>query len=99
MSNMDKKTIVRKLAGEKKIISKEYSVKELGLFGSYSTDSQTKKSDIDILVEFNIVPGLFRFISLEEHLSKLFGKKVDLVRKKALRPELRKRILSEVIYV
>ena len=31
---------------------KKYSVKRIGLFGSYVKNKQTKKSDIDIVVEF-----------------------------------------------
>lgn len=42
---------------------------------------------------------MFKFIALEEHLTKLLGVKVDLVSRKALKPHIGERILKEVIYV
>jgi predicted nucleotidyltransferase len=60
---------------------------------------QKKRSDIDILVEFEKIPDLLQFINLERYLSKLLKKKVDLVRKEAIRPELKSVILSEVVYI
>jgi predicted nucleotidyltransferase len=38
-------------------------------------------------------------MELEDYLGKLLRKKVDLVRREALRPEIRKRILKEAVYV
>jgi predicted nucleotidyltransferase len=50
-------------------------------------------------VDFEEVPDLLEFIVLEEYLRKLLKKKVDLVRKEAVRHELKDRILKEVVYV
>jgi len=58
---------------------------------------QRKRSDVDILVEFDVVPGLLKFIELEDYISELLGMKADLVRKKSIREELRERILGEVV--
>jgi predicted nucleotidyltransferase len=74
-------------------------VKNLGVFGSYSTGRQTEKSDLDILVEFSKPMGLLFYITLEEKLSKYTGKKVDLVMKSALKLKIGERILNEVICV
>ena len=52
----------------------------------------------EILVEFQEPIGLFKFLELEEHLSDLLGKKVDLVSKKALKPRIGQRILAEAVY-
>jgi len=54
---------------------------------------------VDIVVEFEEVLGLIKFIEIEEYLSKLLGRKVDLVRKPAIRKELRDKILKDVVYV
>ena len=62
-------------------------------------DEQKKRSDINILVEFDEVPDLFEFIALERYLQRLLKKKVDLVRKKAIRPELKDTILEEAVYI
>jgi len=68
-------------------------------FGSVSRGEEGKKSDIDILVEFSKPLGFFKFIELEIFLSKLIGKKVDLVTKKALKSVIEDEILREVSYV
>lgn len=39
------------LQAKKAILSKEFKVKEIGLFGSFVHGKQRKESDIDILVE------------------------------------------------
>jgi len=88
------KTILQQ---HKEELRAKYKVKEIGVFGSYVRGQQKKQSDIDILVEFEVVPGLLKFIELEDYLSELLGIKVDLVRKSSIREELRDTILQEVV--
>jgi predicted nucleotidyltransferase len=85
-------------ANEKKL-TEDYKVKEIGIFGSYARGEQQEKSDLDILVDFKEVIGLFKFIALERYLSELLGVKVDLVMKSALKPRIGERILKEVTYI
>ncbi len=87
------------LARHKKELEHKYKVKEIGIFGSYVRGDQKRKSDIDILVEFKEVPGLFKFIELADYLGEILGIKADLVMKSALKPHIGKHILSEVIYL
>jgi len=87
------------LKAHKEELYQKYSVVEIGVFGSIVRGEQKKRSDIDILVEFEKVPDLLKFINLERYLSRLLKKKVDLVSKKAIRPELKDIILSEVVYI
>jgi uncharacterized protein len=77
---------------------KEFNVKSIGIFGSYSRGSQSKKSDIDIVVEFSNPVGFFKFLELEDRLSKVLTQKVDLTTKKALKPIIKKSILKDVVY-
>ena len=83
-------------------ICRRYQIKELMLFGSAVRGELRPDSDVDLLVEF--LPdsriGLFEHFDAEQELSSLFGKKVDLVSKRALRERLRREILAEarVIY-
>lgn len=83
----------------KKDLHERYKVKEIGIFGSYVRGEENKRSDVDILVEFDEIPGLLKFIQLEDYLGAMLKHRVDLVHKKALRAELRNIILSEVSYV
>jgi len=82
-------------------LQKKYKVKDIGIFGSYVRGEQKIRSDVDILVEFNEedIPGLYKFIEFEHYIEKIIRKKVDLVRRGAIRSELKDIILDEVIYI
>jgi len=87
------------LAKHKEELREKYNIKNIGIFGSFARGEQSKRSDIDILVEFNEIPDIFLLIDLEDYLKKLLHKKVDLVRESAIRPELKEDISREVVYI
>jgi predicted nucleotidyltransferase len=92
--------IKKELRTHRNILKKRYMVKDIGIFGSYARKEQRwKKSDLDILVEFDNGMSLLKFIEMENYLTDLLGVKVDLVMKSALKPRIRKRIGKEVIYI
>ena len=91
--------LVRILRERMPELKDRYNVTSLGLFGSYVRHTQRKKSDLDLLVEFQEPPSLLTFLRLEHDLSDLLGVKVDLVMKDALRPTIARRILSELVPV
>ncbi len=81
-------------------IKEKYGVKNLYIFGSYVRGEQTPESDIDILVEFEKGKKTFRnYMGLKFYLEELFGIKVDLVIKEAVRKELKKYIYAEAVNV
>jgi predicted nucleotidyltransferase len=66
---------------EKKIAEfcRRHNIRRLALFGSVLGDDFTPDSDVDVLVEFE--PGTrigLRFFALQEELSQILGRKVDL---------------------
>jgi hypothetical protein len=79
------KRILRKHLPE---LRERYSVRSLGVFGSYVRGEQKKHSDLDVLVEFEQAPTLLEFVHLKRHLSALVGIPVDLVLKKTLKPNI-----------
>jgi predicted nucleotidyltransferase len=95
---ISKNDILNKLIDLKPILHRDYSVKEIGLFGSFSDDSFTDDSDIDLLVEFERPIG-WKYFSLEIYLENIFGRKIDLVTKNALKNQIKDRILKQVKYV
>ncbi len=91
---------IKKILKEKKsALSKNFYVKEIGIFGSLVRGEDTERSDIDILVEFQRPIGFFKFLEIEEYLEGIIERKIDLVSKKALKPRIGKYILEEVIFV
>jgi predicted nucleotidyltransferase len=93
-----KTEILSKLTELKPILYKEYAVKEIGLFGSYSDNSNTEESDIDILIELEKPIG-WKFFTLELYLENIFNKKIDLVTKNALKEQIKDQILKQVNFV
>ena len=97
MKNFEEiKEIIQKYKGE---LKEQYGLKEIGIFGSYVRGEQNEESDLDILVELEKPVGFVRFLKLESALSQLLGVPVEIVTKKALKPNIGKRILQEVRYV
>lgn len=93
-----KNEILLKLKELKPTLYKEFAVKEIGLFGSFSDETYTEQSDIDILVELERPIG-WNFFSLELYLEKVFDRKIDLVTKNALKDEIKESILKQINYV
>lgn len=81
----------------KSILNEEYKVKKIGIFGSYIHGTQEKTSDIDILVEF-FEPVGWEIVDLIEFLERILGLKVDLVTPNGLKPQLRSKILKDVVF-
>jgi predicted nucleotidyltransferase len=94
-----KEEILKILKDELPYLREKFNVKSIGLFGSYARDEQRDRSDVDILVEFSKPIGFFKFIELEEYLSKKLGVKVDLVTPDALKPMIKPQVMREIVYV
>jgi len=90
--------ILEKLRELKPALNKDFSVKKIGLFGSFSDDTYSEDSDIDILVELEKPIG-WKFFTLEMFLENTFGRKIDLVTQNALKEQIKDSILRQVKYV
>jgi uncharacterized protein len=104
MMRMKMKSVERvrkRLVELKPVLKEKFQVETVGVFGSYVRGEQRKKSDVDVLVEFSKDAriGLLKYVELEIFLSEELGVKVDLVAEGGLKPSLKERILSEVVYV
>jgi predicted nucleotidyltransferase len=91
--------IIGILRGKKAYLEATYHVRSIGIFGSCRRGEEHEGSDVDILVEFGEIPGIFTFLRLERYLSELLGRKVDLVEKSTLKPRIGRRVQKEVIYI
>lgn len=91
--------IVGILRVKKAYLEETYHIRSIGLFGSCRRGEEHEGSDVDILVEFSEVPGIFGFLRLEDYLSEILGRKVDLVEESALKPRIGRRVRKEVLYI
>ena len=74
-----------------------FGVKRASLFGSFVRDDFSKKSDVDILVEFPEEKSLLDLVHLERELKQELGRKVDLVTYASIHSLLKDSILSEEV--
>jgi predicted nucleotidyltransferase len=72
-------------------------IRRLSLFGSVLRDDFRPESDVDVLVEFEPahVPGYIRMAAMENELSVLLGRKVDLLTPNSISHYFREKVLLE----
>ncbi|MHA1780930.1 MAG: nucleotidyltransferase family protein [Candidatus Thorarchaeota archaeon] len=82
---------------------RRYHIRRLSIFGSALREDFDPDSDVDVLVEFEEghTPGFFAFVRMEEELSHLFRRKVDLRTPAELSKYFRQEVLEmvEVQYI
>jgi len=76
-----------------------WPIRGLALFGSVARDEAAADSDLDVLVDLERPVPLSAFLALEAELSRLAGRRVDLVTRPALKPFIGQRILGEAVVV
>lgn len=76
-----------------------HHIKKLSFFGSVLRTDFSPESDIDILVEFDpqYVPGLIRLSAMEQELSEIFQRKVDLRTPEDLSSYFRKDVIDSAL--
>lgn len=79
------------------LVLQPYGIKRIALFGSIVRGEETPESDIDILVRFTKPIGLFKWVAIEEELSRHLGRKVDLVSEHAISNYIRPYVEKEKI--
>jgi predicted nucleotidyltransferase len=98
---MNKNEVLNYLKSQQEIYKNRFGIKFIGLFGSFARDDADEKSDIDILYEIEEDKRLsiFRYLKLLNDLESNFHKKVDLVREKTLKPQIRDYVYRDLVYV
>lgn len=77
----------------------QFGAKHLALFGSAARDELRDNSDIDILVAFDGPATFNGYFNLKAYLEQLFGRPVDLVTEKGLKPRARRHVEKDLIRV
>jgi len=84
-------------------LCRRHHIRRLSLFGSVLRDDfDPERSDIDILVEFDehATKSLFTLIRIQDQLSAMLGREVDLTTPGSLSPYFRDEVIgaAEVMY-
>ena len=80
-------------------ILKRYLITRAAIFGSLAKGKNSKNSDIDLLIETGSGFTLFNMLKLEEEISEIIKRKVDLVEYSAIKPSIRKEVLLSAITI
>lgn len=78
-------------------VLKKAGVTRAAIFGSVARGEETKKSDIDILVDLPNTMSLFKVLDLEFELGEILHRKVDLVDYEGIKPRLKPYIMRDQI--
>jgi len=74
-----------------------FTVRRIGIFGSFVKDIARPDSDVDVVVELN-EPTFDHYMDLKFYLEEILGRPVDLVLHDSIKPRLRPIIDQEVVY-
>ena len=97
---LTQKMIISYLKQHKIDFSNRYSISDIGLFGSFATNNNTKDSDIDIIYKTSSKGLTFAQSSqLEDELHIEFGKDIDLVNEDFMNPLIKRKAIKDIIYV
>jgi len=80
-------------------VLKRYFIKRAAIFGSFAKGNTTSNSDIDLLIEPENDFTLFKMLQLEQEISQLINRKVDLVEYSALKSSIKNEVLSSAITI
>ena len=80
-------------------ILERYFIKKAAIFGSVAKYSATDNSDVDLLIEPSAGFTLFQMLRLEEEISRVVHRKVDLVEYSALKASIKKEVLASAISI
>lgn len=79
---------------------RRHHIRRLAFFGSVLREDLRPDSDLDVLVEFDPdhIPGL-AFFTIEDELSQIMGRKVDLNTVQFLSPYFRQQVRDEAVVI
>jgi predicted nucleotidyltransferase len=80
-------------------VLKRHFIKRAAIFGSFAKNTTTSESDIDLLIEPEKNFTIFKMLLLEQEISELLKRKVDLVEYSALKPSIRKEVMQSAITI
>jgi len=93
----DKVEVLRVIRERQSELAVRFTVRRIGLFGSFARNNAGPESDVDILVELN-EPTFDHYMDLKFYLEELLHLPVDLVLHDVIKPRLKPIIEQEVVY-
>ena len=80
-------------------VLKRYLIKRAAIFGSFAKGNTNLNSDVDILIEPGKDFTIFKMLKMEEEISALVNREVNLVEYSALKPSISQEVLLSSIAI
>jgi predicted nucleotidyltransferase len=97
MSTATKSEALEVIRGVLDELTESFTVRRIGLFGSFARGDQSDESDVDVLVELD-EPTFDHYMDLKFRLEEVLGRPVDLVLADTVKPRLKPIVEKEVVY-
>jgi uncharacterized protein len=97
MKKQNAETILKIITDIRDELNERFTVKRIGIFGSFVRGDVNSESDVDIIVEL-AEPTFDHYMDLKFRLEEILDRPVDLVIADTLKPRLRPIIEQEVVY-
>ena len=78
-------------------VAARHGARNVRVFGSFARGEADERSDLDLLVDLDQGRSLMDLGGLLMDLQETLGVRVDISTERMLRPEIRKRVLSEAV--
>jgi predicted nucleotidyltransferase len=89
--------VIEKISDIQRELASKYTVKKIGVFGSFARGDEKAESDVDILVEL-VEPTFDHYMDLKFRLEEVLQRPVDLVLEDNIKKRLKPIIEREVVY-
>lgn len=90
--------VIGRIRANARFLRERFGLRALAVYGSFASGSQRGSSDVDLLAEFDTAT-FAREMGTAAALQEILGRRVDLATQVELRPELRERVLAEIVRV
>ncbi len=98
ITKREKVNVVSRISAIRQELAEQFTVKRIGVFGSFARGDEGSESDIDIIVELD-APTFDHYMDLKFRLEEVLRRPVDLVMADTVKPRLRPIIERETVYV
>jgi uncharacterized protein len=94
-----KDDIIHYLRKNKKLFHYQFSVKQIGVFGSFIQGTQTTLSDIDLVIEIEKDrKNIHNFLGIKRFLENNLGRNIDIGFEHCLKSAVREKIKGQIVY-
>jgi len=95
--NQPTPNVLQIISGMRQELNQRFTVKRIGVFGSFARGEEGPESDVDIIIEL-ADPTFDNYMDIKFMLEDILQRSVDLVMADTLKPRLRPIIEQEAVY-